>query len=165
MIKKFCVVFTILCASCLIYFHEYVRVFGHIVLYPDDWKEFQQALIEGGNSIEYCSRNNKNVLNLPTNFHFYGLSKNDARQLITTVNFDLYDKCTSKARQRLKQALSAISLDDYNYMTNSAINSDLAQFKHNHITEFNQFIDDFDLSPKSGGFDVLATVDKYAPIH
>lgn len=164
MIRKFCVVFTILCVSCLIYFHEYVRVFGHIFLSPDDWKEFQQALIEGGNSIEYCSRNNSNALNLPADFQFYGLSKNDARKLITAVNFHLYDECTFNARKRLKQALSEMNMDDYKYMVNSAIDSDLAQFKHDHINEFNQFIDEFELSPKSGGFDTLATVEKYAPI-
>ena len=86
---------------------------------------------------------------------------------MVVVNYDLQDQCTSNTRQRLKQALNTLHFNDianYAHMTNSLINSDLAQFKHDHINEFNQFIDEFELSPNSGGFDLLATVDRYAPI-
>ena len=154
MIKKFFFVFTILLVSSSIYFYDYVRFYAHILIYPDDFRTFQYALVKLEKQTAYCIRNQRQPLNLNLNSDFYGLSKSDAKTLITLSNIDLFDQCIADARNDLEHAMiinKMIHLKEFQILIKNDTDARLATFKNDHIDIYNQFIIDNHLSIDGGG--------------
>ena len=118
----------------------------------------------------YCIRNDSKPITIH-NAIFESLRDKEKQKTIFLLSWSMYYDCLGNVQKRLISALQKEGLNpesgNFKIYTQSRVDT-LAEpsktFYHKHLQEINKVRNSLKLPLDYGSFDVLATVEKYAPI-